>query len=107
MLKLLQISGITFILSIFAMGIIGFNGLLFVTTFTLFIIATVLNIARMWKGENVSDTVTDYTFNKGIQYLRNKKIIKSIITLMIYPMCIIGISLAIIDLIYMWWMVLE
>lgn len=105
MTKLLQISGGMLIFSMFAMGFIDnrtYGYILFTSACTLFTVAVLLNCVALWKGKDVLNLVADVTFTNGINHFKNKAFVKALFNFIIYPMCIIGIGMVVIDLACMW-----
>lgn len=102
MLYFLKISSIVFIMSLFT----G-NGACITFSLTLFLIAVILNCRRIWKTDDIVNIIIDTSFNKGSQYLKNKKYVKGITYLIAPSMLVIGIIFAGISLACMWIMVFQ
>lgn len=97
MLKFLGIGGLLFILSLFTD-----NGLILTAALTLFVIAVVLNCARLWKGQDVLSAAIDTTYENSVEYMKNKEYGKAGVYFMALPMIFVGIFFAVILLFCMW-----
>ena len=106
MINVLMVSGLIFLTSILIMGICGFNTIIFMTTFTVFILITFLNMIQIYKKNNTTITEKIDSFDIGIKAFKEKKYLKAIVYIVSYPMCIVGIALVIINMIYVWIMML-
>ena len=102
MIKFLGISGALFVLSIFT------GSCLFLTfSFTLFIIAVILNCIKLWKGRSIVNLVVDKTHDNAINCFKNREYGKASVYFLSYPIVVVGIFFASLTLICMWVMLLK
>ena len=99
--KFLGISGVLLIASIFTM-----NSMLLTSALTLFVIAVILNVNKTFSKHILFD-VEEITSKKAENCFKNKKYGASIVNFMVFPILMIGLLFAAIQLIVMWISVLK
>lgn len=94
--KFLNISGICLITSIFTA-----NSILLTSTLTLFIIAVILNINKTF-GKDILFKLEEQTDKKATESFKNKKYGRGVVNYVAFPVVIVGIFFAVIQLTVMW-----
>lgn len=102
MVKSLIVSGIMFLISILLMGFCGFNTIIFISIFTIFIVIALLNLFSIYQKNNTENNMENTYFDISTKALKEKKYLKSIVYFLSYPMCVVGILLLVINMVYVW-----
>lgn len=97
MVKLLGLSGIVFLISL----PIG-NEIFFVSSFTVFIILTFLNMYQLWFRNGNFSKLEDYNFKRSIEEFKSKRYVSGAIRIIAIPMSIVGMIFAILLLALLW-----
>ncbi len=94
--KFLGVAGIIFLLSMLTV-----NTLIFTVTFTIFIIAVVINVFQMLKRNSLEE-ITDYNDKQIEQDMEEKKYLSAGVRIIALPMCAVGVFFAGLQLAIMW-----
>lgn len=94
--KFLGVAGIVFLLSMLTV-----NTLIFTATFTVFIVAVVMNVYQMLK-RNSLDEITEYNDKQIEQDMEEKKYLSAGVRIIALPMCAVGVFFAGLQLVIMW-----
>ena len=97
-----MIFGILFLISILIMAFCGFNAIIFMITFSIFILIAIFNVFSIYKKNSVEKSLEDAAFDIGTKILKEKKYFKSMVYFLSYPMCFVGILFIIISMVCMW-----
>lgn len=99
--KFLNLSGICLIASIFTA-----NSILLTSALTLFIIAVTLNVSKTF-GKDILFKLEEQTDKNAKESFENKKYGRGVLNYIAFPIVIVGIFFAAIQLIVMWISVLK
>lgn len=94
--------GITVTGTLFILSLLTGSPLILTICLTAFVIAVAIECMKMFKGQNVIDTMFNRTQNKAKESLKEKKYGTAMINFLAGPMVIIGLIFVVILLIIMW-----
>lgn len=97
MVKLLGLSAVIMIISLFT----G-NSVFFVSSFTIFIIITLINMCILWIKNGKFSKLNEFNDKKVIEEFKSKKYLHAGIRFISLPMCAVGGIFVILSLILMW-----